>query len=379
MVRLLVTKNKRDASHLAAQIIAYQLKKKIDTSLLISSFPNTFNTYLKLAEWTISEQLDWNHCKIFLTEESNNNELNENLFSLTNIKDENINFFTQINSEEAIRYNHLLNETKIDLGFVTINDKGEIGYNTISTPFDSETRVEHSHITVGLKNLMDCKELVVLALDTKMDKIFQSARTPEIPASCLLIHPQCLFITDEESVTNLKYNELLIFKMYNSICWRNEDPLTIIIFSKGNEIVNMGATMSMLQQQGHNIIVVYNELTKEILESLVRMKITEYITFTKRETCIGIINVIKPDVIFYDIDISFEDCSWIPREMWKFGGVSVKDADLIIPYDEVTRYQKISTPVWKEELDFDKSDAEIVNNILETKLKYVETFQLLKK
>jgi len=379
MVRLVITKNKRDASNLAARIIAYQLKKKSDTSLLISSFPNTFNTYLKLAEWTISEQLAWNDCKIFLTEDSKNNELNENLFSLTNVKDENINFFTQINDEEATRYNHLLNQTKIDLGFVTINDKGEIGHNTISTPFDSETRVENSNITVGLKNLMDCKELVVLGLDTKMDKILQSSRSTVNPASCLFIHPQCLFITDEESATNLKYNELFIFKMYNSICWRNEDPLTVIIFSKGNEVVNMGATMSMLQQQGHNIIVVYQDLTKDILESLVKLKITKYITFTKHEKIIGIIDMIKPDVIFYDIDIPFEDCSWIPREVWKFGGVDVKDADLIIPYDEVTRYQKISTPVWREELDFDKSDAEIVNKILDTKLKYVETFQLLKK
>ncbi|MFS0862136.1 glucosamine-6-phosphate deaminase [Fredinandcohnia sp. 179-A 10B2 NHS] len=121
--------------------------------------------------------------------------------------------------EESIR-----NSGGIDLQFVGIGLNGHIGFNEPHTPFESTThvinidltsrtsrvsdfgsleKVPAQGITMGIKTIMMCRKIVLLAKGKHKAEIVKKALlgpvTTEVPASILQLHPNITVILDQEA------------------------------------------------------------------------------------------------------------------------------------------------------------------------------------
>jgi len=131
--------------------------------------------------------------------------------------------------ENVNEYNHLLKDNTIDIQILGIGSNGHIGFNEPGTPFgqetfivdlDQETReanarffdsideVPKQAITMGIKNIMQAKEIVLLASGIeKADAVkamIEGPVEPNMPASILQLHPNCTVILDERAASKLK-------------------------------------------------------------------------------------------------------------------------------------------------------------------------------
>lgn len=132
-------------------------------------------------------------------------------------------------------YNKQLNKTSIDLQILGIGSNGHIGFNEPGTPFghevfivelDEQTRIDNkrffSHldevpthaITMGIKNIMRSKHIVLLASGTeKSEAVFKMIKGPVtelLPASILQLHPNVTIIIDEKAASKyLEYEKSL--------------------------------------------------------------------------------------------------------------------------------------------------------------------------
>lgn len=130
--------------------------------------------------------------------------------------------------ESRIRYQELLNNHTIDLQLLGIGSNGHIGFNEPGTPFDSKvhiieldekTRIDNSRlfnsldevpthaITMGIKDIMNAKEIIVIATgENKADAVFGMIEGPidtDLPASILQKHPNVVIYLDEDAASKL--------------------------------------------------------------------------------------------------------------------------------------------------------------------------------
>lgn len=130
---------------------------------------------------------------------------------------------------ECERYNALLATLQQDLQVLGIGSNGHIAFNEPGTPFDSVTHVvdltestikDNSRMfekiedvprqafTMGLKNIMNAKKVLILANGANKAKavfgLVKGAITEEVPASILQNHPDCTLICDEAAATLIK-------------------------------------------------------------------------------------------------------------------------------------------------------------------------------
>jgi len=155
----------------------------------------------------------------------------ENLFKHIDIKSKNIhlpnNDLTQID-HIANDYNQILHANPLDLQILGIGSNGHIGFNEPGTPLDSETfivtldeqtRKDNSRffknlddvpkyaITMGIKNIMDSKKIILIASGKEKAKaihqMIKGKITNKFPASILQLHPDCTIILDIDSASQL--------------------------------------------------------------------------------------------------------------------------------------------------------------------------------
>jgi len=130
--------------------------------------------------------------------------------------------------EECARYNQLLAETTIDLQVLGIGGNGHIGFNEPGTPFDSVTQeveltketieanarffddindVPTRAISMGIKNILDAKQIVLLASGKgKAEAIramIKDPAHPDCPASSLQNHNNVVVLLDEDAASLL--------------------------------------------------------------------------------------------------------------------------------------------------------------------------------
>lgn len=130
---------------------------------------------------------------------------------------------------ECERYSRLLNQMQQDVQLLGIGSNGHIAFNEPGTPFDSETHVvdlaestikDNSRLfdkiedvprkafTMGLKNIMHAKKIVVLANGAGKAKavygLVNGRVTEDVPASILQLHPDCTLICDKAAVALLR-------------------------------------------------------------------------------------------------------------------------------------------------------------------------------
>jgi len=125
---------------------------------------------------------------------------------------------------ECARYNALLRELPRDIQLLGIGANGHIAFNEPGTPFNSETHVvdltentiamnarffadekdvPRRALTMGPKNIMDAKKVLILACGAnKAEAVFglvNGAVTEQLPASILQKHADCVLIADREA------------------------------------------------------------------------------------------------------------------------------------------------------------------------------------
>lgn len=130
---------------------------------------------------------------------------------------------------ECKNYNELIEELPRDLQILGIGSNGHIAFNEPGTAFDSETHIvdltestikDNSRLferiedvprqafTMGLKNIMHAKKIVVLASGANKAKavygMLKGPVTETLPASVLQLHPDCTFIVDEAAYSLMK-------------------------------------------------------------------------------------------------------------------------------------------------------------------------------
>lgn len=116
----------------------------------------------------------------------------------------------------------------IDLQLLGVGSNGHIGFNEPGTPFDSRTHVielsENTRIdngrffdsmdevptqaiTIGLQDIMEAHEVLLIATGANkaqvVSDLYESAVDEQMPASVLKNHPNVTFIVDKESAAKL--------------------------------------------------------------------------------------------------------------------------------------------------------------------------------
>ncbi len=130
---------------------------------------------------------------------------------------------------ECDRYNAVLEELQQDIQLLGLGSNGHIAFNEPGTPFGSTTHVvdlQESTIkdnarlfkdisevprqafTMGLKNIMNAKKVLILASGANKAKavygMVNGEVTEALPASVLQLHPDCTLIVDEAAGELLK-------------------------------------------------------------------------------------------------------------------------------------------------------------------------------
>lgn len=134
--------------------------------------------------------------------------------------------------EEVIReYDEILEENPIDLQILGIGVDGHIAFNEPGTSFDSTTHISYldestikfnsqlfnsidevprSAFTMGIKSIMDCKKIILLAFyESKAQAIYDTVLGPiteDVPASILQKHPDTTLILSKKSAKLLPEN-----------------------------------------------------------------------------------------------------------------------------------------------------------------------------
>ncbi len=126
----------------------------------------------------------------------------------------------------AKAYNEQLKKTSIDLQILGIGSNGHIGFNEPGTSFDQETfivtldeqtkrdnarffkspaLVPTHAITMGIKNIMDSKKIMLIAVGKRKAAIIKAVVegkvTTEIPATILQKHPDVTLILDTSAAS----------------------------------------------------------------------------------------------------------------------------------------------------------------------------------
>lgn len=158
--------------------------------------------------------------------------MRSNLFDYINIDLKNTNIENGKAADrqaECDRYNRLLEGMQQDIQVLGIGSNGHIAFNEPGTPFGSVTHivdlaestikdnsrmfksideVPRQAFTMGLKNIMNAKKILILANGANKAKavygLVKGEVTEAVPASVLQLHPDCTLVCDEAAAALLK-------------------------------------------------------------------------------------------------------------------------------------------------------------------------------
>lgn len=153
--------------------------------------------------------------------------MNEHLFKHVDIVNKNINI-PKGDANAIEQYQQLLNENKRDIQILGIGSNGHIAFNEPGTSFDQTTfevkldeatrednkrffdsidEVPTHAITMGLKDIMNSKKIVLIAIGSSkasaVYKMIKEEANVSLPASILKNHPNVEVYLDEEAASKL--------------------------------------------------------------------------------------------------------------------------------------------------------------------------------
>ena len=158
--------------------------------------------------------------------------MRDNLLSHIDIDLNNTHFangLAEDGDKECERYNAVLVQMPRDIQFLGLGYNGHIAFNEPKTPFDSQTHlvdltestikdnarlfnsideVPRQAFTMGLKNIMDAKKILIIANGkNKAQAVYNTVKgevTELVPASILQLHKDCTLIVDEDAGALIK-------------------------------------------------------------------------------------------------------------------------------------------------------------------------------
>ena len=235
-------KDYQDMSRKAANIISAQIIMKPNCVLGLATGSSPVGTYRQLIEWYNKGDLDFSHVTSINLDEykglSPENDqsyryfMDTNLFNHVNI-DKAHTFVPnglEVNSEKACTdYNHTIATSGgIDLHLLGLGHNGHIGFNEPGAAFERETHcvdltestieankrffaseeeVPRQAYTMGIKNIMQAKKILVIVSGADkaqiLEKVLHGPITPEVPASILQLHNDVTIVADEAALSCL--------------------------------------------------------------------------------------------------------------------------------------------------------------------------------
>ena len=194
---------------------------------LVEDFKANKTDYSKVTTYNLDEYVDLpkEHYESYYSF------MHRNLFNHINIKEKNVNLpnGTGCNhNSSCTNYNKKLAKVKVDIQLLGIGANGHIGFNEPGTPFDSLTHivkltdktkednarffesieeVPKEAITMGIKNILDAKQVFLIATGAnKADAIYKMVKEDaniSCPASALQEHDDCYVFLDADAASKL--------------------------------------------------------------------------------------------------------------------------------------------------------------------------------
>ena len=239
-MRLYRAKDYNDMSRKAAHIISAQVTMKPDCVLGLATGSTPIGTYKQLIEWYNNGDLDFAEVKTANLDEykglTRDNDqsyyyfMHENLFKHVNIKEENTNIPDGTEpdaAKECARYEKVVHELGgVDLQLLGLGHNGHIGFNEPADEYPKETHIvdlQESTIeankrffaseddvpkqayTMGIKNIMQAKKILLIAGGEEKAEALKNSLygpiTPSVPASILQLHNDVTVIADEAALS----------------------------------------------------------------------------------------------------------------------------------------------------------------------------------
>ena len=237
-MNVIVVKDYEAMSKVGAEIIAKQIKDKPNSILGLATGGSPVGTYQNLIKAYQNKEISFKEIKTYNLDEyvgipqthpqSYYYFMHDNLFNHVDILEENVHIpaISSDNYEEDCKkYNEALNQVQIDLQLLGIGGNGHIGFNEPGTPFDQETfiveltektrqdnkrffnsleEVPTHAITMGIKNIMNAKSVLLVASGSNkaqaIKNLMEGPITEDFPASALNNHPgKVIVVADEEA------------------------------------------------------------------------------------------------------------------------------------------------------------------------------------
>ncbi len=240
-MKVIKVKNYEEMSEEALKVVLEVVKEKPDAVLGLATGSTPLGLYTKMAEDHRVNGTSYAQCRAVNLDEYVGLDINsdqsyvyfmrENLFKHINIKLENThieNGKAENKKAECARYNALLDELRQDIQVLGIGSNGHIAFNEPGTPFDSVTHIvdlaestikDNSRLfnsidevprqafTMGLKNIMNAKKILILANGAgkayAIGELVNGEIREEVPATILRNHPDCILICDEAAGSNI--------------------------------------------------------------------------------------------------------------------------------------------------------------------------------
>ena len=242
-MKIIRTKDYRDMSRKAANIISAQMILKDDSVLGLATGSTPIGTYDQLVDWYKKGDLDFSKITTVNLDEykglpKENDQsywyfMNKNLFSRVNIRPDYHFLPDGMNldsANECERYEKLIDSLGgIDLQLLGLGRNGHIGFNepdscfpagthcVVLAPstieankrfFASEADVPRQAYTMRIQNIMQARQILVVVSGADkaeiLKKVVQGPITPQIPASTLQLHSDVTIIADEAALSQME-------------------------------------------------------------------------------------------------------------------------------------------------------------------------------
>lgn len=233
-MKIIDTNDYRDLCRKAANIISAQIILHPESVLGLATGKTPVGVYEQLVDWYNKNDLDFSEVKTVNLDEycglgpgdttSYRHFMNQNFFDRINIKKENTyvpNGLAKDTDAECRRYDELIRSLGgIDLQLLGIGHNGHIGFNEPGMNFEKMTHcielsertrqanspyfpspecVPRKAVTMGIKAIMQAKQILLIADGESKNEILKNALfgpvTPGVPASILQLHPCVTVVT----------------------------------------------------------------------------------------------------------------------------------------------------------------------------------------
>ena len=240
-IQVIECNNYEEVSRVASEILVNEIKNNPKITLGLATGSTPIGTYKKLIEAYSKGIITFKEVKTYNLDEyvglpidhpeTYYNFMHKYLFNHIDIQKKNIHipFANMDNKEDSCRkYNDMLNSTVIDVQLLGIGVNGHIGFNEPGTSFEQETfvveltkqtredkkrffnsidEVPTHAITMGIKNIMNAKKIILLATGKNkaeaVKNLLFKKNTLSFPASVLHNHKDVVIIVDKDAAEML--------------------------------------------------------------------------------------------------------------------------------------------------------------------------------